>query len=671
MILEIVAVAVAAAAEPLPVPANFDPEVNMPAHTTVTGRYHSTRSAAGLAARLVANGTPQDLALAEKVLEAVLECQERRKERRTYGNFTWMREDNRVQDPNAVEFVLGQLIPMMIHHGDRLSPETRALVTEGIRLGLEEIRSIDVTLAYTNMAIYDVRNSCLGGELLGDTALARRGYEKLRAWEAFTGANGTVGEYNSPTYGRVTMGALDALADDVRDEDTRIRARALAARLALSVALRIHRGTGRWAGPHSRAYHPTVVCQGGPEVGSVEGWIDGGAAPGWIRRVLDGPELPFQVTETASVTQESALTTYHAPSFAMGTATRTYGPQADVFMVHYNRPVARRPGVLYSRYLTNDKWLGDTYHQSDRSFSRNLGEEGQFFGVQSGPRAIGLYRPPNAAACTSAKAALIWTQREHVDEIWVGGRRIEDIPATVAPGEVVVVGSGEALLAVRPLTLTDLGRGASVRLVDVGGDLVLELPNYRGPAMRLRTRDAQAQCGFYVEAAARAAYPDGRAFGDAVAVGKLKDKAAKPRPRKPGKERPWTVAYSRDGQTLGIEVDLAGWRLKRRWNDDGPLGCPMLESPAARQTGSGEVAVGGAVLRCGEHPAWLFADPDSRTWAAGYHGPPAPLMLTVPGGEVRLGAMGSGTVVWEDGAVTVEAVGLEGAPRVEGGQLAP
>ena len=101
------------------------------------------------------------------------------------------------------------------------------------------------------------------------------------------------------------------------------------------------------------------------------------------------------------------------------------------------------------------------------------------------------------------------------------------------------------------------------------------------------------------------------------------------------------------------------WELKRRWTQDGELGWPMLESPVARQNADGRVEVGGAVLTCGKAPAWLFADPTGRLWAAGYHGPPAPLTLTVPGGRVELAAMGIGTIVWRNGKASIEALDVK------------
>jgi hypothetical protein len=184
--------------KPLALPDDFDPEVCLPATTTENGTFHESRRGAALAARLAANGTLQDLVLAERVLDAVLRCQERRPDDPHYGNFLWMWEDEAVEDLNAVQFNLEHLIPMMIRHGARLSPEMYARLRAAIRLGLDEIRRLDVLIAYTNIAVLDILNSCLGGELLADAQIAERGYRKLVEWMALTDRNGAPFEYNSP-----------------------------------------------------------------------------------------------------------------------------------------------------------------------------------------------------------------------------------------------------------------------------------------------------------------------------------------------------------------------------------------------------------------------------------------------------------------------------------------
>ena len=203
--------------QPLPLPPDYNPQTHLQAQTTENGVFHESRKGASFAQRLVANGTPQDLELAEVVLDVVLGCQERHPNDPHYGNFYWMLEDSVVFDLNAVEFNLERLIPMMIEHGERLSPGMRRRVLEAIRLGLAEIERLDVLVVYSNIALLDILNTCLGGELLGDARLAQRGYRKLEAWTQLTSDNGTPYEFNSPTYTRVDLHALQELVRLVHD----------------------------------------------------------------------------------------------------------------------------------------------------------------------------------------------------------------------------------------------------------------------------------------------------------------------------------------------------------------------------------------------------------------------------------------------------------------------
>ena len=661
--------------KPLTLPPDFNPDTYMIAQATENGVFHESRKGARLAAELVANGTPEDLKLAEKVLDVVLGCQERHEEDPHRGNFLWMLEDKVVEDLNAVEFNLEHLIPMMLHHADRLTNGMRQRVLEAIRLGLDEIRRLDVLPVYTNITLLDIHNTCLGGELLGDAEIAGRGYRKLVGWMAVTDQEGTPFEYNSPTYTPVTLRALARLVAHVQHTDTGIRARTALARLGLSAALHIHSGTGRWAGPHSRAYHPSVVGESDAEIHLLRQWLEDETLPSWIEDALTRRPEVFEITETAFAARELGITTYQSPSFALGVSVKEFGGQSDVLMAHYIRQSASRPGVLYTRYLTNDRWLGDFYHATDRTRSRNLIEEGRFYGVQQGPRAIGLYTLGRAGTLGSAKATLIWTQLDLIDEIWVGERRISELPINLKPGQVVVIGSGDVWFAVRPLTVTDMGRDAPLRLVEREGDLVLELHNYLGPEKSFwdlgwpgAFYKGQPQCGFYLEIVERSVYPDGRAFAKVVEQGEVLDESAPPFAYAGVGSRPWKVEYSRDGQRLGIEVDLMEWRLRRRWTGDGPLNWPMLESPVARETRTGQVEVGPAVLTCGPEAGWLFASPETGRYVAAYHGlRPAPLTLSVPAGRVHIPMMGTGTVLWDNGIVTVDAVDLQGEIEVSGG----
>ena len=653
---------------PLALPEEFNPATFMLARTTEFGTFHESRRAARFAADLVANGTPEDLALAEKTLEAVLRCQETDPNDPHVGNFYWMAEDSVVEDLNAVEFVLEALIPMVRGHAERLSPDLRRRVLAAIRLGLEEIRRLDVLVAYTNITVLDILNSCLGGELIGDREIAERGYAKLQRWMDFTNQSGHPYEFNSPTYMAVALRGLKRLADHVQDEDTRLRARAMAARLALSVALHIHRGTGRWAAPHGRAYHPSVICETPPEETLLRTWIADGVVPDWIADVLADTRLPFSVLETAHREQGVVLTTYQAEAFAFGTAGTAYHPQADVCMVHYRRPGAERPGVLYTRYVLDDKWFGDSYHSTDRTKTRNLLDEGSFYSVQAMNRAIGVYSPVGFQAGSSAKACFIWTGFEQIDEVWIGSQRVHSLPASVPPGQVVVVGSGDAYFALRPLTVTRLSRETPIRLVEKEGDLVLEIYNYQGPEKRfweLRSPGFFFQghpiVAFYLEVVPRTAYADGRGLAQAVAAGRVEESLALPVTSTADSvdgERVYSARYERDGEQVGLAIDLVKWQLLRRWTQDGELGSPMLASPLANQSRSGRVVAGDAVLTCAPEPAWLWAAPERGCWVAGYLGNcPTTLMLETPRGTVQVESMGPGTLIWDNGQAHVEAVG--------------
>jgi len=154
-----------------------------------------------------------------------------------------------------------------------------------------------------------------------------------------------------------------------------------------------------------------------------------------------------------------------------------------------------------------------------------------------------------------------------------------------------------------------------------------------------------------------------------VALGRLLDVSAEPFVYDGQSERLWTVEYSRDGQTVGIEVDLMTWHLTRRWTEAGELGFPMLKSPLARQSREGHVQIGDATAEADGGPVWLYANVEGAQWVAGYQGPnPSSLILTVPHGKVEIPRMSTGTICWDRGAVTVDAVGLTAEPVVVGGE---
>lgn len=658
---------------PPTLPENYDAQAQMVTHQ-VRGRvFHATIPSAQLASELMARGASADIAEASAIFRAVLACQEVRDTEPHRGNFRWEREDEVVEDLNAVQFVLFYSIPVLCKTPDALPPDLVASMRRAIALGLAEIARINVALAYTNIVLKDIANSCLGGQLLGDDTIGRRGREKLVRWMAHVDTYGLPAEYNSPNYASVAVRVLGCLAELTEDQHTRIRARTMLARLGLSAALHIHPGLGCWAGPFSRAYSHAVFNANAFNADDVRAWLAGGQLPAWVGDLLQRPNAPQQIDETAHGEEPVALSTYHSPSFCLGVASCELKTQeivfialqSSVFHAQYRRPHGAH-GVLFSRYILDDQWLSFQTTPS-RAPGQVVPEEGHFYGVHERGRAIGLYAPHGLDAWTrrtSAKAVLVWTEIEQIDEIWIGPHKVNSLPAAVSQGQVVVVGSGGLWTAIWPLERTDLGGGAPIRLVELGGHLALEMYNYTGPAKTFWEMakpgsfyQGQPRCGFYAELAERTAYASGADFAARVASGALIDAAAPPATYTAGDERTLRVEYARDDRMLGIEVDLYEWSLKRRWTQAGVLNWPMHESPYARQSASGPVSIGGATLTCDKGPVWLCACPGGKRYVAAYSGTElTSLRLEVPGDVVKLAAMGAGTVIWDEGQVKIEAI---------------
>lgn len=662
----------------------------------IDGRtYHAPIPAVRLAYDLVQNRTPSDIAQAERTLSAVIACQETQGGDPHRGNFRWQREDEAVEDLNAVQFVLFNLIPLMIQWEDRLSKQMALRVRKSIRLGLEEIERIDVHLAYTNIVLKDITNSVLGGELMQDDRVRDRGRTKLVKWLQFTDRSGIPAEYNSPGDAGVALNVLHRLYTLATDRETAIRARTAATRLGLSCVLHLNPHTGRWAGPYSRAYLGQVFDEA-TGVDTVRGWIEEGILPEWLATPIDVRPSHLRVTETAD-SDTVAIATYHTPVYDFGIATQELTTQANRFIAcqsnvciaHYTRDTdgsGRSPGVFTTRYLTNDHWIGD-YRQTSSRAPNLLAEEGRFHGVQDGPRAIGVYAPRWPAAsgsgvdgwhpCESAKAALIWDRRDVVEEILVNGNPVTTLPHDVPSDATVAVTSGDVHFGVRLFTISDFGRDAPIRLVERHDCLLLEAYNYLGPSKTFWEQahpgsffQGLPQCGFYLELGERSEYESGSAFADRVASGRLFERCDPPATYDKGAKRVWRLGYERDHLSFGLEVDLMTWTLKRRWTHDGEASWPMLESAIARQSKKGKIAVMGGDLRCGKQAAWVYGCKKRRLWAAGYHGAtPKPVTLETPQGSVSLKGMATGTIVWDRRHVTIEATEIKGKPKIDGGEL--
>ncbi len=666
-------------------PLFYDPVVHLVANTIDNGVFHSAWMSAEYGVALIEISSPAEIERGEAVINAVLTCQDMDERSPHYGNFRWEYEDGAVEDLNAVEFVLMRLIPLLLQRSDRLSEALVARVKDRIRIALDAVRRIDVSPVYSNIVAQDIANSILGGELLGAPEYTLRGVKKLRAWLNLIDQSGIPHEYNSPSYSFVTIEALRKVVALSAHAEAGALAQLIIVRVGLSVALRIHPETGRLAPPHCRAYYPQLAFESPPESRAFSRLISGGALPAWLDVLLKHRPRPMMVSETSDALAGTVISSYLDREFSLGVATqelatqsnRFISNQSNVFSIHYKRGKRATPGVVFSRYLINDKWLGDYRTTPSRSNDHVFRDEGSFHGVLAGPRAFGLYTSRELGAwsrCTSAKAVLIWNRADDVDEIWVDGTRIGETPAEAPEGALIVVGCGDVYVIVRPLGRTQLGAEAPIRIIEHRGSLVIEMVNYMGPAKTFWELakpgaffQGYVRNGFFAEVVARSRYVSGRAAHEAFANSQISEALDEARAFDGENQRNWALSYSDGKRELGIEVDLMRWQVQRRWADGESLDFPMLASPIARQDRSGHIEIGAASLRCAQAPAWLLALPEAELWVGAYHGPEASAFsLELPAGRVDVERLEAGIVVWDKGQVRVDALGLGADPSVSG-----
>lgn len=458
---------------------------------------HSPHHSLWLATYLLDAG---DTELAAPIVEKVLTMQELRPGDPHYGNFRWHYEDPAVIDLNACQFVMEALLHMPL---ERLPGDLRSRVHDAIHLALAEAERLDVHWTYTNIYLHDVQNRILGGELLGDEAIARAGRERLEAWAERTREVGAPHEFNSPTYAAVDLNALANVASRSTDDRARQTALEMEGFLWRHFASHWHMPTMQLAGPHSRAYRRDTA--GAPGFLKVvlykllgdeqllagtpyyEGYAAEGAGlvarteyhcPPDAAHKLRQPATRT-VCETVALDPRTEITTHVTPEYALGTATRKYGvggppepwPMDNACLAYWKRDADPGYGVLYTRYRINAGPIGE---QSRESASwHDIWEDGVFRSVQSGGNAIVGY------GLTPRGQRPITSLRLDIRLLGVPDHAIQNVPKE--PGQPLVIVDHQTIITIIPLAPTQLGHTPPVTLWRDADELVLSITNYEGP----------------------------------------------------------------------------------------------------------------------------------------------------------------------------------------------
>lgn len=647
-----------------------------------------------LAHALLAHNDPDARQAGVQIVAAVLDSQETAPQHPHRGNWKWLADDPEVGDLNAIQFVLRWLLPLLIEHGEKLPVDLQARCRQSVYLALEEEERMQVAPTFSNIHIVSLFALVVGAAWLQDDHFLTVGKTRWTQWVDFTVKNGAPHEYNSPDYLGWQLSALALIHQYTPDSAIRLQAGLMYERFWLHLALHIHQPTGQITGPHCRSYWHTMTTGRGAAKDAL--WLE----TGWAWTKAPGPYggdaappgnfmslsmalvkhhlpdylmawfdhqvaiMPFEVRETANRDEGYDLTTYHTPSYALGTASRTYAIGTDCFyieheanylMLHYKRPQDKGGwGMMYSRYVVNDRHWGTMGPAPDRPKTGNFYDQGHFAGVQQRNKAIGLYAlMPEQQEVFSLKTVVAFQSGAALEHVWINEQPV-DLSAMDQPvqsGDWLIVEDGEVYIGVLPLQPTALNPTAPIK-IERGplGELWLAIYNYRGTPIRFWDYASlkgafwrgNLRAGFIVEVAERHEYPSAAAFLTHLRAAQIADSVDQGFIR--------TVTYTSAGDSLTLRYDL--------WNTQ-PAGCmiagqvytpPSLTSPLAVQGNTGYLALGGAKLYTQPQPVWLVAQTvessTSAFIAVNPTGQPTPLRLETPAGLVTASAWGLGRIEW-------------------------
>ncbi len=260
---------------------------------------------------------------------------------------------------------------------------------------------------------------CLGGELSRSGNAKRHG--KLQAWMVFTNI-GHPFEFNT-TYMSVNLRALKRLPTTFRTSRP-VNERAMAGQTRPQRGVAHSTGTGGGRSSTGALYHPSVVCETPPEVELLRKWID------TAQFLLDRrrPRRTENPTWWGDRQQGGGLShTYQTDEYALAHQRRLqsqatlYGP--------LSRP-ARIGGCSIPATSSTTKWFGGQLprHRPQR---RASADEGSFFGVPMGNRALDLCRGLNR---NEAQGQLTGSARLY-REFWIDDQRVESLPVDVRPAQ--------------------------------------------------------------------------------------------------------------------------------------------------------------------------------------------------------------------------------------------
>lgn len=254
---------------------------------------------------------------------------------------------------------------------------------------------------------------------------------------------------------------------------------------------------------------------------------------------LPGSEYLYTGTKTGSWVEYGA---HHGPNvsymtedYALGTAHSQFfdGAISDSFHIVYRKkdPANRQADIrtVFSRYQFNHRMPGEENNYGGQKHGPEmLRDEGRKFALQHRDCALVVYKPKpfEADAINSMKLSVyLPLHYGHVDEVWLGDRKLDRFIGESEKPVTVFVKDGPVAMAFRPLTLTDLGRSCAVKVGIMGRFLEISFYNYAGETHAFEPKELMlCMTGFAVHVKQVSEIANLQLFMDEVHAAELSDR---------------------------------------------------------------------------------------------------------------------------------------------------
>jgi len=376
--------------------------------------------------------------------------------------------------------------------------------------------------------------------------------------------------------------------------------------------------------------------------------------PDYLKVMFKEKQFPYLVQETTAVRENLDITSYLTAEYALGSASRSCGGQSNNVVLHYRKPSQKvLPwGILYCRYISNDKTLANSYSSGNRSSNKMLVEEGACHAVQHENKVIALYDGPDVVGeVSSLKLDIMMLHYSKIEEVWINDEKVRFLPKILTSSDVIFIKDANIYIAIRPLKPTNMGGRTpkTLEITNPNDNFTLSLYNYKGEPKNFwdykrssaffKGIKGTANNGFILEVSDRNSFTTLGDFKRHIYAAKVRDITDENNIRE--------VSYRSDPDEILIKYDK--WNdiaLERRINGKTYVS-PMLNSPKIKQDDSGRIEISRSTLLTEKVPAWLFADEERGCYvAANLMDKSTPLRLSTLKGKVESESFAFGKIVY-------------------------